>query len=175
METKPSNIDKYRRIRISVDDGIKALLEGLPLESAIYEDSEDINLYNEHVEEVLGTGKINQNVDLDLEPERFHQLCSGVWMMPDKYVEIDIRQLLLSRCENKEQTDRIELEYLMFKERGLIPLLRFLLYLVDYMRENKHVWGVGRGSSVASYALYLLGVHKIDSLKYDLDIKEFLK
>jgi len=34
---------------------------------------------------------------------------------------------------------------------------------------------VGRGSSVASYCLYLLGVHKINSLKFDLDIKEFLK
>jgi DNA polymerase III alpha subunit len=43
------------------------------------------------------------------------------------------------------------------------------------MHQNNVVWGVGRGSSVASYVLYLLGVHKIDSLKYNLDIHEFLK
>jgi DNA polymerase III alpha subunit len=43
------------------------------------------------------------------------------------------------------------------------------------MKENKIVWGVGRGSSVASYVLYLIGVHRIDSIKYDLDIREFLK
>jgi DNA polymerase III alpha subunit len=43
------------------------------------------------------------------------------------------------------------------------------------MRENDIVWGVGRGSSVASYTLYLIGVHKIDSIKYELDINEFLK
>jgi DNA polymerase III alpha subunit len=54
-------------------------------------------------------------------------------------------------------------------------LLFYLKYLVDAMRENKIVWGVGRGSSVASYVLYLIGVHRIDSIKYDLDIKEFLK
>ena len=48
-------------------------------------------------------------------------------------------------------------------------------YLVDTFSENDVVWGVGRGSSVASYCLYLIGLHKIDSIKYELDIKEFLK
>ena len=43
------------------------------------------------------------------------------------------------------------------------------------MRLNNVVWGLGRGSSTASYILYLLGVHKIDSLYYDLPIEEFLK
>ena len=43
------------------------------------------------------------------------------------------------------------------------------------MRKNSVLWGLGRGSSVASYVLYLLGVHRINSLYYDLDIKEFLK
>jgi len=43
------------------------------------------------------------------------------------------------------------------------------------MRKNNLVWGVGRGSSVSSYLLYLIGVHKVDSYKYRLDIKEFLK
>ena len=57
----------------------------------------------------------------------------------------------------------------------MMDLLRFLKYMVDKFRENTILWGVGRGSSVASYCLYLLGVHKINSLKYDLDIKEFLR
>jgi DNA polymerase III alpha subunit len=48
-------------------------------------------------------------------------------------------------------------------------------YLVDTLRKNNVVWGVGRGSSVASYILYLIGVHKVDSIKYNLDINEFLK
>jgi DNA polymerase III alpha subunit len=57
----------------------------------------------------------------------------------------------------------------------MFDLLRFLVYIVDVMREQDIVWGVGRGSSVASYVLYLIGVHKIDSLYYDLDIAEFLR
>ena len=43
------------------------------------------------------------------------------------------------------------------------------------MKQNNLIWGVGRGSSVASYVLYLLGVHRIDSLHYNLDIAEFLR
>ena len=63
----------------------------------------------------------------------------------------------------------------MFEERKMMNVLRFLIYLVDSMRKNKIVWGVGRGSSVASYVLFLIGIHKVNSLKYNLDIKEFLK
>jgi DNA polymerase III alpha subunit len=66
-------------------------------------------------------------------------------------------------------------ELILYQERNLFDLLRFLKYLIDTLKKNKIVWGVGRGSSVASYVLYLLGVHKINSLYYDLDIKEFLK
>ena len=67
------------------------------------------------------------------------------------------------------------MELTMFEERGLFPVIQILIYIVDTMRKHSLVWGVGRGSSVASYVLYILGVHKINSLKYNLDIKEFLK
>ena len=43
------------------------------------------------------------------------------------------------------------------------------------MRKNNIVWGVGRGSSVASFVLFLIGVHKINSLYYDISIDEFLR
>jgi DNA polymerase III alpha subunit len=70
---------------------------------------------------------------------------------------------------------RVKTELILYKKLGLYKLLQFLIYLVDIMRENKIVWGVGRGSSVASYVLYLIGIHKINSLKYNLDINEFLR
>ena len=54
-------------------------------------------------------------------------------------------------------------------------LLRYMCYLVDFMRENNIVWGVGRGSSVSSYVLFLIGIHKVNSIQYDLDYKEFLR
>ena len=63
----------------------------------------------------------------------------------------------------------------MFQERDLFDLLRYLAYLVEVMKKNNIIWGVGRGSSVASYVLYLLGVHRIDSMFYELDPGEFLR
>jgi DNA polymerase III alpha subunit len=69
----------------------------------------------------------------------------------------------------------VDLELDEFKQRNLTDLLRFLVYFVDTVRTNNIVYGVGRGSSIASYVLYLLKVHRIDSFKYNLDIKEFLK
>ena len=67
------------------------------------------------------------------------------------------------------------MELAMYNERGLYPILQVLIYVVDTLRKHNLVWGVGRGSSVASYLLHLSGVHKVDSVKYNLDIKEFLK
>jgi DNA polymerase III alpha subunit len=95
--------------------------------------------------------------------------------MPKEYRDFEIVGFLLDQTQNEEQYQRVVTELELFIQHNMIDLLKYLKYLVDAMRENKIVWGVGRGSSVASYCLYLLGVHKIDSIKYNLDIKEFLK
>jgi DNA polymerase III alpha subunit len=94
--------------------------------------------------------------------------------MPDNYCP-DLIQQLYGMCTTDEQRNRVSEELELFIQHGMLDLLYYLKYLVDTMREHKIVWGVGRGSSVASYCLYLIGIHKIDSLKYNLDIKEFLK
>jgi DNA polymerase III alpha subunit len=78
-------------------------------------------------------------------------------------------------CTTEEQTNRVTQELELFVQHKMFDLLFYLKYLVDTLRANNVLWGVGRGSSVASYVLFLIGVHKIDSIKYNLDIKEFLK
>lgn len=95
--------------------------------------------------------------------------------MPEHYRSLDIAEHVLSLCKTSAQLQRVGHELLMYQERDLFDLLRYLKYLVDVMRENHVIWGVGRGSSVSSYVLYLLGVHRIDSLYYDLDPGEFLR
>ena len=75
----------------------------------------------------------------------------------------------------QENRQRAGDELMKFQDRDLFPMLNFMKYFVDTMRKKNVVWGVGRGSSVASYVLFLIGVHIIDSIYYDLDINEFLK
>ena len=97
------------------------------------------------------------------------------WHMPEQYKTLDIAQHVLDLCKNEAELQRCGQELLLYQERGLFPLLQYLIYLVDVMQENRVIWGVGRGSSVASYVLYKLGVHRIDSLFYDLSVEEFLR
>jgi len=105
----------------------------------------------------------------------FHQKRQANWHMPDKYKQLDIAEHVLSTCETEAELQRCGEELLLYQERDLFDLLRYLKYLVDVMVEHRIIWGVGRGSSVASYVLYKLGVHRIDSLYYKLDVHEFLR
>jgi DNA polymerase III alpha subunit len=107
--------------------------------------------------------------------EEFDQQNQESWLMPEQYQQLDIAEHVLSLCTNDAELQRVGTELLLFQERDLFNLLKYLKYLVDTMREHNIVWGVGRGSSVASFVLFLLGVHKINSLYYDLDPSEFLK
>lgn len=111
----------------------------------------------------------------DISIPEFDRRRQDFWMMPAEYRDTDIASYVLSLCETEAQLQRVGQELLMFQERDLFPMLCYLRYLVDVMRENHVIWGVGRGSSVASYVLYLMGVHRVDSLYYDLDPGEFLR
>lgn len=87
----------------------------------------------------------------------------------------DLEKFLYNQCSTEQERARVNEELVLFTQYGMINLLYYLKYLVDTMRKNNIVWGVGRGSSVASYVLYLIGVHKVNSLQYNLDIREFIK
>jgi DNA polymerase III alpha subunit len=107
--------------------------------------------------------------------EDFDYRLQQTWHMPDSYKQLDIAQHILNLCTTDAELQRCGHELLLYQERDLFNLLRFLKYLVDTMNENRVIWGVGRGSSVASYVLYKLGVHRIDSMFYELDVEEFLR
>jgi hypothetical protein len=96
------------------------------------------------------------------------------WFIPNKYKDVDIENYLLGICPI-ENLARLQYELKLYNTNNMIPILLAMKYVVDTLLSNNIVWGVGRGSSVASYALYLLGVHMIDSVKYELPIEEFFK
>jgi DNA polymerase III alpha subunit len=106
--------------------------------------------------------------------QEFDKVYQTMWFMPDEYKIMDIEGFLVNECP-EENYQRLIDEINAFKERNMMDLLRWLKYFVDTCRANNIVWGLGRGSSVASYVLYLIGVHKIDPVKYNLDWQEFLR
>jgi DNA polymerase III alpha subunit len=119
--------------------------------------------------------KYDKYVEENLSVADFDHRNQQHWFMPEEYKQLDIAKLLLDLCSTETELQRVGEELLLYQERNLFDLLRYLKYLVDVMQTNRMIWGVGRGSSVASYVLYLLGVHRIDSMFYELDPREFLR
>ena len=136
--------------------------------------SDDIEKFNAAMREQY-LPELTKYIPIDVDQKTFDGALQSEWFMPEEYKELSVSAHVLDRCTTDAQRQRVEEELTAFNERGLVPLLQYMIYLVDYMRENNIVWGVGRGSSVASYVLYLIGVHRIDSIQFDLDWREFLR
>ena len=170
-----TSIDAYGRKKINTQDLCDLLYLNPKLDLARFLVT-DAEAYNTSVQKMhISTALLNQYQELDISIEDFDRENQAQWHMPKEYIELDIVEWVLGKCSTPEELQRVGTELLLYQERNLFELLRYLKYLVDTMRANQLVWGVGRGSSVSSFVLYLIGVHKINSLYYDLDIKEFLK
>lgn len=111
----------------------------------------------------------------DIVLDEYHKVLQQSWLMPDNYAQLNIEEWLLEQCKTPEELKRVNLELELYRKYDLLNLLQYLKYLRNIADLNEIVWGVGRGSSCASYCLFLLRVHRVDSLKYGLDIKEFLR
>lgn len=133
---------------------------------------EELAMYIERPDSLL-TWSFPHNSETSV-PE-FHASQQMMWHMPDEYKQLDIAVYILGLCESEAELQRCGQELLLYQERDLFNLLRYLKYLVDVMTKNNVIWGVGRGSSVSSFVLYKLGVHRINSLFYNLDVEEFLR
>ena len=148
--------------------------------------SDDIEKFNAAMREQY-LPELTKYIPIDVDQKTFDGALQSEWFMPDEYKRLDVddwclRKLMkIKNATRPDQIlytkdwDRTSQELTAFHERGMFPLLQYMIYLVDFMRENNIVWGVGRGSSVASYVLYLIGVHRINSIQYDLDWREFLR
>lgn len=112
---------------------------------------------------------------LEMTVEEYDAQNQQNWYIPDEYKNFDIAKYVLDLCETDAELQRVGEELIKYQELGMFPMLCYCKYLVDTMRKHNVVWGVGRGSSVSSYVLYLIGIHRINSLHYDLSIDEFLK
>jgi DNA polymerase III alpha subunit len=181
MEAKESlrkdvKVNMYGQAILSSDNLRELLLQGKNISHLNVIFDEEIDLFREHQSALLPeTITFLDAPEEVLTFDEFHQKCAEEWIFPVVYQQIDVHSWLLDKCKTQQQIDRVNVEYSLYEARDLIMLLRLFIFLVDYMRKNKFVWGVGRGSSVSSYILYLIGVHRVDSLKYGFDIRDYLK
>lgn len=170
-------INEYGQVTYTDAELFKLLYSGneFDLKEIVLEDQEKINQFNNakkiNADTFCG---LNFPASLNIDINLFDKQNQSNWFYPTDYCP-DLIASLFDMCETQEEKDRVALELELFIQHNMINLLYYLKYLIDTMRKNNIIWGVGRGSSVSSYVLYLLGVHKVNSLKYHLDIKEFIK
>ena len=137
---------------------------------------DDASKFNTAVEQLYSSiPKIKQYKALDKSVKEFDKANQNEWYMPKEYADFDIAKWVLDQCSDDTELQRAGKELMAIQERGLLPLLNFMYYLVQTMRENKIVWGVGRGSSVSSFVLYKIGINRINPIYYSLDFSEFLR
>ena len=171
-------INEYGEIVNTTKDVIEALYVNPTLDLTLVniKDVDEIGKYNR------AASSLHDNVSpLVRATETYISLSTfdihnqNQWFIPPHYMDIDIMDRLHQRCNDTHEHVRVTEEIKLFEERGMLPVLHYMIYLVDVMRKNNIVWGIGRGSSVASFCLYLIGINKINPIKYNLSIEEFLR
>jgi DNA polymerase III alpha subunit len=164
-------VDSSGRVWFSGEDAAELLLRGYDITALHIDRTPDIEVYNHWCDKMDKTSFAISTAIPD--PVDMQRRIDTWWITT--FHDLAVKDILLQRCNSTTEQQRVMTELDLFEARGLIPVLRLMFMLVDHFRRNNIVWGVGRGSSVSSFCLYLIGVHRIHSLKYGLDISEFLR
>jgi len=153
------------------------LIAGLPTQHIFVEELTDtIKQYNRFVSSEQHIGVKTSLADFNFS-----------WNIPDEYKVLDVDDYILGKlseeCKGYDTHNtfarvravRTAKELSMYRTYGLYDLLRVLIYIINTLYASNIIWSVGRGSSVSSYVLYLIGVHDVDSVEYDLKVSDFLR
>jgi DNA polymerase III alpha subunit len=170
-----TNVNDYGEPVVNCNDLVELVYQGKDINKLKVNDKR-IEVYNTVLSELnIDWPKIETLSKLDISVKDYDSALQSDWYMPEEYKQLDVVAHIKSLAVTEDQKTKVNEELELYVKYNLLNVLRFLVYLITVMRDNNIVWGVGRGSSVSSYVLYLIGVHKVDSIKYKLDITEFLK
>jgi len=169
---------KFGEIILNDQDVFDSIMQGRDIwntANITVTDSIDVTKLVKHLEDPAQLVSWKSQAPESMSIQEFDRRNQSNWFMPDQYRNMDIAQHVIDLAKDNTELQRLAQELLLYQERDLFNLLRYLVYLVDVMRDNRVIWGVGRGSSVASFVLYKLRVHRINSMYYELDPREFLR
>lgn len=168
-------VDEYGRVITDEQGLVELFYKGLDFDNVTVEATPAMTEYNSWCKTFDAKDKTVELIsDITTDVDTYHAMKQGEWLMDSKYQELDVDAWLLSRCATDQQVVRVKEELQLFTEYEMKDVLRLFIYITETLRNNQVWWGVGRGSSVSSYCLFLIGVHRVDSILYDLDIREFI-
>ena len=160
---------KYNGVSIiEADKIIEYLLKRIPLSQIeVFNQNDDVKNFNNNSIEQIKIFNETEEVKLNYD-----------WIIPDEYKSLDLDNYFSLKIESINK-DREVVENRVMNELNEVRRMDFemgiktIIYVIDRFRKEGIVWGVGRGSSCASYLLYLIGVHCVNPLKYNIPYTEF--
>lgn len=167
---KNRSVDLNGNVLLDLNAAVYSINAGCNIHDIQIQDlnADEIALFNKHCAEFGFEERILNN-------EVNHENNHNLWRYDPSYDNINLEDYFLNLCSTDIQKERVLYELKLYREYNMTKLLRCMLWLVHTFEEHNIFWGVGRGSSVSSYCLYLIGLHMIDSIKYELNVHEFLK
>ncbi len=168
MELIKTELEKYSlfgdgTIEVNPDQLVDILLNIQDLNSVfVSELTPDVQQFNDLTDYNLTVKTESADINID-------------WVMPEKYINTNILPIIPEDDLYEERLRRLVQEVGLFESNDMYDVLRILIYVIDIFNEYNIVWGVGRGSSCASYLLYLLDLHLVDPVRYNIDLSEFFK
>lgn len=176
IELTDRKIDDYGNVIYTKEGIVDRILSDLSIENCIIDDIDEFyknenfkNIYDSSIESLSLYSEPQESLD------QFDLKNQNDLFIPEEYKHINLYVYLMKTCSSEEEITRMEYEYNLIKERNMLSFFKCMIYLVDNFRKHNVVWGVGRGSSVSSFALYKIGIHKVNSILYNLDCHEFFK
>lgn len=174
IKLKNKVINDYGQVAYTADGLIDLLYRSENIKELTAIDDPKIRQFNREIS-TLDEEPLKILHDLDIELKDFDAQLQKEWLFPAEAQTVDLLPWLLVQCKTDVEKERVRKEWAAFEAANWIMVLRLIYWLVGVMRENNVVWGVGRGSSVSSFILYLIGIHKVNPLKYNLDFGEFIR
>jgi DNA polymerase III alpha subunit len=165
-------------------DLIDLLITGDNIDGCVCELSDNITQFIKSNEDVCAPTTISIYTQPSTSPFDYHQPYVLDYQIPDEYKTFDLVKYIFDKVEEKSKSfsydieiayTRIEQELELFYAHDLENYVRSIVFIIDSLSKNNIIHGCGRGSSVASFILFLIGVHYVDPIKYDINISEFLR
>jgi DNA polymerase-3 subunit alpha len=171
--------DAFGNCSFSTQEVIELIYNGESVDQLTLDNEIESSLHKEHAKH-FDIKNLVPSMKIDIPADEYHQLLSNTWIIPDEYANMDIELYLTKQLTNLKLNqdvyiDRLADELDEYKQRNMMQILIYLVYMMDVCKQNNIVTGIGRGSSVSSLILYLIGTHHIDPIKYNLSYKEFLR
>lgn len=140
-----------------------------PSQIQVTEETDDIIQFNVRSPEPLQV--FSEHSSITLPPHD--------WLVPQEYLDLDLFDYFATKLSELPEAIHERAEVRIANELEAVRQFKFedglrtIIYVTDTFRKHNQVWGVGRGSSCASYLLFLIGIHCVDCLKYNIHWSEF--